>query len=397
MTPAPLRGLLVVDLTRHLPGPLAARLLADLGARVVKVEEPREGDPVRAAPPLVEGRSALGALLLGGVESLALDLKQPAARDVVLGLLARADVLLETFRPGSLGRLGLAPQALRERFPRLVVCSLTGWGQDGPYAAKAGHDLTYQSIAGSLAATGAMPAVPVADLVGAWSAASAVLAALLARERGGSGAWIDASLLDAAVHANLTNWAAEAGGAKAVGEPLPLTGALPCYGIYRTRDGEPLAIAALEPHFWRRFCEAASSPGLARSQYDRSARARRKVEALVASRTRAQWERLLAGHDVPVEAVLTAGEAMAHPQVAARGLLGRGPDGLPRLGFPARLDGERPRADAAVPELGAHTQPLLAELGLDGARTPRQLRAAGVGRRRAGVKAWLRRLLLRRR
>src|SRR6185436_16288141 len=154
-----------------LPGPLAARLLADLGARVIKVEEPSAGDPVRAAAPLVGGKSPLAAMLLAG-----------------------ADVLLESFRPGTLKRLGLAPEVLRERYPRLVICSLTGWGQRGPYAARAGHDVTYQAIGGVLASTGTTPAIPVADVVGAWSAASAVLAALLARERGGpegGGAWID--------------------------------------------------------------------------------------------------------------------------------------------------------------------------------------------------------------
>jgi crotonobetainyl-CoA:carnitine CoA-transferase CaiB-like acyl-CoA transferase len=395
---APLRGLLVVDLTRHLPGPLAARLLADLGARVVKVEEPREGDPVRAAPPLVRGESPLGALLLAGIESVALDLKQPAAVDVLRGLLGRADVLLESFRPGTLARLGLAPAVLRQRYPRLVILSLSGWGQQGPYAARAGHDLTYQAIGGALAATGATPAIPVADVVGAWSTVAAVLAALVARERGGEGgegAWIDQALLDAAVHANVTGWAAEAAGARAVGEPLPLTGALPCYGVYATRDGGRLAVGALEPHFWQRFCEAAGRRDLRRSQYSTRERARQRVAKLVASRTREEWARLLAEHDVPVEPVLAAGEAALHQQVAARDLLRRGPDGLPRLGFPARFDGARPRAGEELPELGADTDAVLAECDLGADRTRRELRAEGVGRRPRGTRAWLRRLLRR--
>src|SRR6185503_6980819 len=289
MALSPLTGLLVVDLTRHLPGPLAARLLADLGARVVKVEEPNAGDPVRAAAPLVGGKSPLAAMLLAGVESVALDLKQPAAVEALRGLLARADVLLESFRPGTMARLGLAPEVLRERYPRLVICSLTGWGQSGPYAARAGHDITYQAIGGGLASTGVTPPIPVADVVGAWSAASAVLAALLARERGsgeGGGAWIDQALLDAAVHANLTGWAAEAAAPRAVGEPLPLTGALPCYGVYATRDGGALAIGALEPHFWARFCEAAERPDLVGAQYETGERAHEKVAKLIASRTR---------------------------------------------------------------------------------------------------------------
>jgi crotonobetainyl-CoA:carnitine CoA-transferase CaiB-like acyl-CoA transferase len=396
MSAAPLRGLLVVDLSRQLPGPLAARLLADLGARVVKVEEPREGDPVRSAGPLVGGASPLAAMLLSGVESIALDLKRPAAVEILRGLLARADVLIESFRPGTLARFGLAPAMLRERFPRLVICSLTGWGQEGPYASRAGHDLTYQAIGGALAAVPAPPAIPVADVVGAWSAVASVLAALVARERGGGGAWIDQSLLEAALHANVTGWAAEAAGARRVGEALPLTGALPCYGVYPARDGRPIAVAALEPHFWRRFCAAVERRDLVHSQYARGPRARQKVAKLIASRTGEEWSALLAEHDVPVEPVLALGEALAHPQVAARELLRRGDDGLPRLGFPARFDGERPRGGEAVGALGADTIAMLAEHGLAAEGSGRQLRRLGVGRR-PSVRGWLRRLLLARR
>jgi crotonobetainyl-CoA:carnitine CoA-transferase CaiB-like acyl-CoA transferase len=396
--PRPLSGLLVVDLTRHLPGPLAARLLADLGARVVKVEEPREGDPVRAAPPLVDGKSPLAAMLLAGVESVALDLKQPAAVEVLRGLIARADVLLESFRPGTLDRLGLAPTILRERYPRLVVCSISGWGQDGPYAPRAGHDITYQAIGGALASTASTPHLPVADVVGAWSAVTSVLAALLARERGSAdagGAWIDLALLDAAVHANVTGWAAETAAARKVGEALPLTGALPCYAVFRTKDGGALAVGALEPHFWARFCAAAGRPDLEKSQYAQGERARAKVADLVASRTRDEWRTLLAAHDVPVEPVLAAGEAASHPQVVERDLLRRAADSLLRLGYPARIDGERPRAAEEVPGLGEHTERVLAEHGLAGGRGARELRRLGVGRR-SSFRGWLRRMLARR-
>jgi len=385
---SPLSGLLVVDLSRLLPGPLAARLLADLGARVVKVEEPTLGDPIRMSPPVREGVGALAAILLAGVESLALDLKQPAARQVLDRLLARADVLLEGFRPGTLARFGLAPEELRARFPRLVVCSLTGWGQDGPYAARAGHDLTYQAVAGSLAATAAMPAVPVADQIGAWSAVTAILAALLERQRTGEGRHIDASLFDAGIHANLVGWALEAEGNKAVGQRLPLTGALPCYNLYETADGRLLALAALEPHFWRRFCLAAGREDLIRRQYSSSPRARRQVEELIRGRTLAEWMQLAHREDVPAEPVLSAAEARAHPQVAARALLDDGPERLPRLAFPVRLDGERPRSGAHVPKLGEQTKALLAELGV----SRETAKAAGVGPR-FSLKRWIKRLL----
>ena len=386
---SPLAGLLVVDLSRNLPGPLTARLLADLGARVVKVEEPKEGDPVRTAPPVREGIGALAAILLSGVESLALDLKQPAGKEILGRLLERADVLIEGFRPGALARMGFPPEELRTRYPRLVVCSISGWGQEGPYAARAGHDLTYQAVAGTLAPGAAMPTALSADLTGAWSAVASILAALLERERTGTGRRIDAALLDAGVHANLVGWASEAGGRKGVGERLPLTGALPCYNVYETSDGRLLALGALEPHFWRRFCLAAERKDLIRLQYLDSVRARRKVGDLIRSRTLAEWMDLAGREDVPAEPVFSAAQARDHPQVLARDLLSRGPDNLTRVAFPARFDGERPRAASArVPELGEQTQALLAELGV-----PRETaREVGVGRR-FSFRRWLRTFL----
>jgi crotonobetainyl-CoA:carnitine CoA-transferase CaiB-like acyl-CoA transferase len=397
MSASPLAGLRVVDLSRHLPGPLVGHLLADLGARVLKVEEPLQGDPVRLAPPLVRGTGALAALLLSGVESVALDLKRPAGREVLERLLEDADVLLESFRPGTLARLGFPPEELRERHPRLVICSLSGWGVDGPWATRAGHDLTYQAQAGTLAATATMPAYPGADLVGAWCALASILAALVERGRGdgkeggeGGGAWIDASLYDAALHTNLTAWAeagaeergADRGASRGVGEPQGLTGALPCYNLYATADGGRLAVAALEEPFWRRFCEAAGHPELAGIQYRASAEARARVAEVVAERTLDEWRGALAGLDLPVEPVLSAAEAAGHPQARARDLLRRAGDGLYRLAFPARFDGARPRAGERFPELGEATERVVGEVGGEpAALSPGRRRRAGVGRR----------------
>jgi len=370
LSATPLAGVRVVDLSRHLPGPLAAHLLADLGARVVKVEEPLAGDPLRSTSPRRQGHGPLAALLLSGVESVALDLKQPAGRAVVERLLVEADVLLETFRPGTLARLGFDPAGLRARHPRLVVCSLSGWGQEGPDAGRAGHDLSYQAAAGTLAPTApepVVPAVPVADLVGAWGAVGAILAALVERQRTGAGCLVDAALFDAAAHANLIAWAAEASHPRQVGEALPLSGALPCYGVYRTADGGFLALALLEPHFWRRFCVAAGRPELVRRQYSPSPRARRRVAALVASRPRAEWAALLAREDLPGGPVLSAAEVRRHPQMRARAVLAEGPDGLPRLRYPARFDGHRPAAGLRLPAVGEQTADVLRELGMDSA------------------------------
>lgn len=374
-----LAGVVVVDLTRLLPGPLAAKLLADLGARVIKVEEPSMGDPVRLSPPLVRGRSALAAMLLAGVESVALDLKRDGAREVLDALLADADVLLESFRPGTLARLGFDPAELAARHPRLVVCSLSGFGAHGPHAGRAGHDLTYQALAGTLAPTARMPAVPIADHAGAWAAALTIVAALHRRHATGRGALIDASLYEAALHTNLVDWAEEAAAPRPAGRPLPLSGSLACYNLYRTADGGTIALACLEPRFWQRFCEAAARPDLVKLHLDTRPEAKRRVQELVGSRSRADWESLAAAHDLPIEPVLSAAEAADHPQARERRLVTTGPDGLPRLAFPAVVDGERPEAPERLPRLGADTEAVLEELGL--AMAPGERRAAGVGRR----------------
>jgi crotonobetainyl-CoA:carnitine CoA-transferase CaiB-like acyl-CoA transferase len=384
-----LAGVLVVDLSRYLPGPLVSRILGDLGARVIKVEEPRLGDPSRHAPEgMRDGQNALATLLLSGHESIALDLKKEAARLCLEELLGSADVLLESFRPGTLARLGLAPTELRRRYPRLVVCSVTGWGQSGPHAHRAGHDLGYQAVAGTLAASSGMPAVPVADVVGAWSAATATIAALYARSASGRGAWVDQSLLDAAGHAALTSWSAEADRPRGVGEPLMLTGSLPCYDLYRTADGGYLALSALEPRFWQRFCKVVERPDLRLRQFSSDPAVHREVAGVVAGRTRAEWTELMNEHDLPAEVVLSLSEALAHPQVGERGMLRSGPEELPRLGFPALVDGVRPRSDDAFPRLGEHTERIVEEFDLARDVARRRRRAAGIGRRRS-VKGWL--------
>lgn len=383
MSARPLAGLTVVDLSRHLPGPFAARLLADLGARVVKIEEPESGDPLRQAPPFVRGQSTLAEHLLAAVDSVALDLKREPARQALLAGLERADVLLESFRPGTLARLDLAPERLRQRFPRLVICSLSGWGQQGPYAVRAGHDLTYQAVAGTLAEAGELPAFPAADLLGAWSAVASVLAALCERQRSGRGAWIDASLFDAAAHANVVGWAALAGDAAVEGQAGMLSGALPCYNLYRSRDGRRVALALLERKFWWRFCERVGRRDLLRRQYERGEAARQAVAELVASRDAVDWARLFVSEDLPAECVATFAEARRHPQAVARGLAAAEPEATASWRFPATFDGERPQGPRrALPALGAATRAWLAEVGSPAASLGRSsLRRRGIGRR----------------
>jgi crotonobetainyl-CoA:carnitine CoA-transferase CaiB-like acyl-CoA transferase len=227
-----------------------------------------------------------------------------------------------------------------------------------------------------------MPAYPAADVTGAWSAVTALLAALVERARTGEGAWIDASLYDAAVHLNLVGWAAEARRSRDLGEPHGLAGALPCYRLYRTADGGLLAVAPLEQRFWRGFCELAGRPDLRPLQYREDAEAHATVAEVVASRTLAEWQDLLATADLPIEPVLTTAQAAEHPQLQARGLLRRAEDGLYRLAFPARFDAARPRTAERVPEPGEDTDAVLGELGGEtAASSPARRRRAGIGPR----------------
>jgi crotonobetainyl-CoA:carnitine CoA-transferase CaiB-like acyl-CoA transferase len=362
---------------------------------VIKVEEPRSGDPVREAPPFVAGESALAGILLAGVESLALDLKRRAARDVLHDWLARADVLVESFRPGTLARLGLDPEELRERYPRLVLCSVSGWGQDGPWATRAGHDLSYQAVAGVVGTTGAMPPAPTADVLGAWSATASILAALLERERTGEGVWLDVSLTDAAVHSNLAAWASVAGGPGARG--VGLSGTLPCYRLYETADGELLAVACLEERFWRGFCDAAGRDDLRPLQYDVSEEAHRRVARAIRQRSLAEWTERLSGFDLPVEPIATPALAARHPQVEARGVLASDDRARPRLRFPVRFGRERPGAGGPLPDLGQDTERLLEEIGSPFAEMRSgERKREGVGRR-GRLRSWLRRKILERR
>jgi crotonobetainyl-CoA:carnitine CoA-transferase CaiB-like acyl-CoA transferase len=236
-----------------------------------------------------------------------------------------------------------------------------------------------------------MPAVPVADLLGAWSAVTAILAALLARQHSGRGAHLDAALFDAAVHGSLTSLAEETAGARGVGEPLSLSGALPCYNLYRARDGGLIALAALERKFWRRFCDLVGRRDLIARQYDTSGSAHREVAEVIARRDRDEWRGLLNQVDLPAEPVLSVEEALSDPQARQRAMVERGEDRFFRIGFPVLFDAVRPRSLEPVPELGEHTGRLLVELGLESKLgSKRQRRRGGVGARRS-----LRRLLWR--
>src|SRR5215831_17177527 len=379
-----LEGIRVLDLTRLLPGAFCTLLLADMGANVVKVEEPGSGDYMRWYPPLRDGQSVLFNALNRNKRSLTLNLKSEAGREVFLDLSRRADVVVDGNRPGVMDRLGLGWPVLHECNPKLIMCAITGYGQDGPFSQRAGHDLNYMAIAGALSMNGRRGeaphplAVQVADIGGGGqTAATAILGALVSVARGGQGRYLDVSMTDGAL-----SWLAVPLAQVSAQGSIPrgmhrLTGRYACYGVYECADGRFMSVGALEPKFWRALCEALGRPDLIEVQYaegEEQERVRAELAAVLATRTRNEWAEALGGLDACCEPVLELDEVAAHPQVRARGMVVDQPTGL-ELAPAVRAEGEWRRKDP--PGLGEDTAAVLADVGVDAARLD-QLRALGI-------------------
>jgi alpha-methylacyl-CoA racemase len=317
----PLSGCRVVELAGIGPGPFAGMILADLGAEVVRVDRPAPGEP-RAEPFDVLGR---------GKKSVVLDLKRPEAVAAVLDLVAAADALIEGYRPGVAERLGLGPAECLARNPRLVYGRMTGWGQDGPLAQQAGHDIAYIAVTGALHAIGdegGPPQIPL-NLLGDFGGGSTylvigVLAALWAVRGGAPGQAVDAAIVDGAAHLlAMTHGMLAAGGwADERGVNL-LDGGAPYYAVYATADGRHMAVGALEPKFYAEFLARLGLDEDPARQHDRSGWAglRQRIADRFASRTQADWTRVFDGSDACVAPVLGLREAADHPHMAARGTL----------------------------------------------------------------------------
>jgi crotonobetainyl-CoA:carnitine CoA-transferase CaiB-like acyl-CoA transferase len=369
----------VVDLTRYIPGPYATLMLGDLGADVIKVEEGPIGDPTRATPPAVGADAALHAALNRNKRSVLLDWRSEAGAQVVRRLAARADVLVESFRPGVLARRGLGPDALTAENPRLVYCSVTGYGPEDP---RAGHDLNYLALGGFLGGNRGhdgepvLPQGQVADMAGALTAVIGILAALQARERTGRGQAVTISLRDSVLALLTVPLTRQLAGGPDRSE---LSGTHACYNVYRCRDGRHLAIGALEPKFWDALCRRLGREDLVPRQWEGEVRRQRtlhEVRAIFASRDRDDWLRDLAGIDACVEPVLDPIEAVA----AAAGSFMDQPSGdalLRTVANPVRLSETPVWTRRPAPQLGQHTQEVLDELGYD-AREIDALRGEGV-------------------
>jgi alpha-methylacyl-CoA racemase len=387
MSARPLAGVRILDLSRLLPGPYCTLLLADLGAEVIKVEDVEGGDYIRAMGPFVGGESAYFLALNPGKKSLSLNLKAPAGRALFLKLAATARVVVESFRPGTVDRLGIGYEAVHPVNPGIVYCAISGFGQTGPDRDKAGHDLGFIARSGMLdlcGRPGAAPAIPpvqIADLSSAMYAAAGILAYLRESDRTGNGRYLDIGMLDSAVSWMVMPVAEYSAGERGGRGRLPLTGKHPCYNVYRTRDGRAVSLAALEKKFWESFCRKVGRDDLIPLQFSEKPEDHAPFEALFASRTGAEWQELLEGTDFCCEVVPSLAEALDDHQVRARGLVAppdpAGPDVF-GLGHPLRDRGAGERR--SCPRHGQHTAEVLRGIGVTDAELE-ALEASGVIRR----------------
>jgi crotonobetainyl-CoA:carnitine CoA-transferase CaiB-like acyl-CoA transferase len=363
---APLKGVRILDLSRLLPGPMCTAHLAAMGADVIKIEDPRVGDYARDMGSFYDTVNR-------NKRSVAIDLKASEGRDAFLALAGTADVILEGFRPGVVESLGVDYPRVKTINPAIVYCSVSGYGQTGPYRLKSGHDINYLSIAGIINEIGAAGQPPVlcniqiADVLGgAMSAAMGILAVLLRARQTGEGGYLDVAMTDCALAHDVMPLMAynEHGAAAERGEDF-LTGALPWYNLYPTLDGRHVALGALEAKFWQVFCAEIDRPEWQDQPADPEARRRIRHELteLFASRPLRHWVERFADIDCCLTPVLTLEEAMQDPQLIARRMFVRN-GGRTGYAFPIRFDPPLDPMARPAPALGQHTGEVFEEIGL---------------------------------
>jgi len=368
----PLHDIRVLDFSTLLPGPFATLMLAEAGARVIKIERPGSGDEMRSYVPKLGADSTNFHLLNAGKESIEIDLKAKDSFERLRPLIAETDIVVEQFRPGVMDRLGFGYEALRTVNPRLIYCAITGWGQNGPKASVAAHDLNYMAEAGLLGLSkgsdGApvVPPVLVADLAaGALPAVINILLALRRRDQAGEGSYLDIAMGENLLP--LAYWGL--GGGFAAGDwpkggDALVTGGSPRYQIYRTADDRFLAAAPIEERFWMTFCGLIGLSAELRGSDADPEMVKRVVGEIIASRTADVWRALFSGHDVCCSIVASLEEAVADEHFAARGTFARkvvAADGsIPAIPAPIAACFREP-GDRSAPLLGAHTEALLAK------------------------------------
>lgn len=372
-----LRGIKVLDLSRLLPGPLCSMYLADMGAEVIKIEDTVSGDYTRWDSPKVKQNSAFFLLINRNKKSIRLNLKDPEGYEIFCRLVQDADVILEQFRPGVAEKLKIDYPTMKTINPRLIYCSLTGFGQDGPYRDRAGHDINYIGYAGLLGQTGRrkgrpiIPGLQVADEAGgSLMTAMGILAALVGRERTGNGQYVDVSMMDGVFSLMVISLGTFFGAKQtpARGDSL-LNGGAPCYDVYETKDGKFMALGALEPKFWKNFCDAVGHQELIQEQFpERKKRegVRQAVEAVFKEKSRDEWVEFFSDVDACCTPVLELHESVEDPHIRARGMvfsLDHPIEGeIKQLGFPIKFGGSDFKVRLLPPMWGEHTEEILSAL-----------------------------------
>jgi alpha-methylacyl-CoA racemase len=384
MSDLPLSDVRVLDLSRLLPGGFCSLMLADFGAEVLKVEDTGMGDYIRWAPPYYEGaedsaRSAMYLSLNRNKRSIRINLKEERGKEVLLRLVREYDVVLESFRPGVLDRLGVGYERMREENPRVVYCAISGYGQDGPFRDRSGHDMNYLGLVGVLGLTGEPGGAPVqsgaqiADLGGGGlMAAFGIMAALRERERSGEGQLVDVSMSDGAL-----SWLAMVAGryfcdgeAPSRGEDA-LNGGLVCYRPYACSDGH-VTLGALEPKFWQEWCRGVGREDLIEKQFEKpGSDTHAEVERIFLERTRDEWQQFASEHDCCLEPVLDLDEALDSELVRAREMVVEldqpgAAEPVRQLGVPVKLSRTPGGVHAPGPALGENTREVLESLGYSG-------------------------------
>jgi len=372
-----LSGIRVLDLSRLLPGPYCSMMLGDLGAEVIKVEEPGRGDYIRYYLPKLKAESAFFLAVNRNKKSMTLNLKSEHGKEIFIDMVKSADVVLESFRPGVMEKLGIGYKKLQKTNPKIIVCSISGYGQDGPYAEKAGHDINYLSIAGITGLMGTndgkpvIPGIQIADIGGGMFAAYCILAGVIAREKTGKGQYIDISMTDAAM-----TWSTMYLGKYFADGKIPkpsselLTGQFACYNIYETKDGGYMSLGALEPQFWSAFCKIIGRGDMIPGQMDEGKKAEKlksEVKKVFLEHTKDEWIELLKDVDCCCEPVNSFGEMLSDPQVIHRNTICEikhpTEGNIRQISFPGKFSDTPARIKLAPPALGQHTEEILKGLG----------------------------------
>lgn len=351
-------------------------ILSDLGADIVKVEQPKIGDYARSAPPFIGDTSAAFLMLNRNKRSITLNLKNDEAQEILRKLAAKADVFVESYRPGVAERLGVGYPVISQVNERIVYCSISGFGQSGPYRDLAGHDLTYMAYSGAIGATGpkggppVIPAIQVSDILGGIHAAVAITAALYRREKTGKGEFIDISLMDAAVWSMIMPLSFHFAGESTERGKSFLSGGAPFYNVYQTADRKFLAIAPLEPKFWVELCKML---GLDKYQdrqlgsHEEAQRVREDVAALFSQKSRDDWVKIMNEREIPCAPVYDVGEVPSDPHVTSRRMIfqmeTKAFGKLNQVATPIRMSHSTLSVRSPPPKLGEHTLQILQELG----------------------------------